>query len=1096
MKLPPIVDHLAQLPAAFRRLRGYLHPVAKPAGPADAPPDPGATQETAPLSWSQERMLFLDQMQAEAVPNNVASTLRLRGPLDVAALGAAIDEVVRRHEPLRTVYRLSADQPVQVVRPAAPLQLRPETVPMDGERQREAYVDAWCRRLAGATCDLAEGPVFRAGLLRLDPTHHVLMLVVHHIACDGVSMNLLLRELAQVYVAFRNGRTSPLPELPLGYSDYARQQRRSLDNRAQQGLVSYWTNRLKGAPGLLDLPLDRPRPAIQRYLGARHEVTLAPELSDAIDRSARQNGTTAFTLALAAFQLLLGRLAARTDVVVGVPFAGRTRIDTEALIGLFLNVLVMRTDLSQARTFRELLAQVRDHALDAYDHHDLPFERLVEVMRPERSLAYSPLVQVLFNGAPVDSTEWTGSGLSVEQIAKTEAPSKFDLTVYFRRSTGRIDLAAVWNPELFDDRRMRELLAQYQHLLAQVVERSDQPLGSLDLITEGSRTHLPNPGSTLMAVPQRPLLDQLRDVVHAMPDGIAIDRGGKTWRYDALWHAIESAAAGLRQQGIGTGMPVAVTGRPSFGLICSILGVMRAGAVVIPIDPGQPPLRQRLLIEQAGCVALMVVGELDPGAGEPVTGRMVLRVDEHSGAITPVNAPDAGRSGSGVRFPEEAAYVFYTSGTTGVPKGVVGRHASLGHFINWQRDQFDVGPSDRVAQVTGLSFDVIMREIFLPLTSGARLCIPDVRVDDPAELFPWLDRQGVTILHGVPSRLRNWLGPMPDRPRLQRLRWLFMSGEPLTDSLVRDWRTQSAGAVVNLYGPTETTLVKSWYPVPEGDRLEAGVQCIGSPLPQTQLLILREGLHHCGVGEAGEIVIRTPFRTLGYLDPSQTRERFRPNPFTTDPDDLLYFTGDLGRYRPDGTIAIAGRLDDQVKIGGVRIEPAEVAGMLAGHPDLAACHVGAVGDSNAEKRLVAWVVPRSGAVIEEAVLRGFLRARLPALMIPARFVSLAALPLTSNGKVDRHSLPLPPEAGAGERTGHVAPRTETERTLALIWSQVLERSGIGIDDDFFEIGGHSLMAARIQTRIRSTFGIAIPLRALFDARTIAELASRIEAAST
>ncbi len=1057
--------------------------------------EPRATPGRIPLSFAQERMWFLHQMQDGNAAYNLPIGLRLRGPLDVEALRRSVEEIIRRHEPLRTSIVIDGEQPIQIIRPPRRFDLPHQRSVLDDPARREAETAAWCQQQASVGFDLGDGLMLRAELLQLDENDHVLMVVMHHIASDGWSTAVLLRELSTLYKAFSAGDPSPLPDLPMRYAEYSRWQRELLQGELERGLLDYWRERLRDAPAVLELPADWPRPETGAQRGEHCDLNLTTGLSSAIDALGRQMGTTKFTVLLTTFQLLLSRLSGQHDVVVGIPVAGRIRSEHEPLIGLFLNVLAIRTDLSAQQTFRDLLKQVHQHALAAYEHQQLPFDRLVQSLQPERSLAYSPLVQVLFNGGAMAPPQWQSPELAIEPVSNFVLPSKYDLTVYVQQSTDQIHMDLVYNPDLFSAGRMGEFLEQYRFLLEQVADAPDRSIGSFELLTASAGRLLPDPRVEMASPVQVRVTDQVQRFARRSPERIAVVRGNSEWRYAELWFAAQRILEALQKQGVGPGTPIAVYGRVSFGLVSTVVGVLHGDAVLVLIDPKQPPPRQRFMAEHAGCRILVAVGEFTPDAQALARDRGLLQVDGEQGEATLISdVPRGQREPSpAARFPEDSAYVFYTSGTTGTPKGVIGSNEGLSHFINWQRDQFAVGPDDRIAQVTGISFDVVMREIFLPLTSGARLCIPEGSVDDPSVLWPWLDQQRVTILHGVPSRLQNWLSLIPEGVSLQDFRLLFMAGEPLMNTLVNAWRTRFSGDIVNLYGPTETTLAKSWYRVPSTVTLHGGMQPIGSPLPQTQLLVMQTGGQRCGIGELGEIVIRTPFRSLGYLDTEQTRERFRPNPFSGDPDDLLYHTGDLGRVRPDGVLEIAGRLDDQIKIGGVRVEPAEVKSILSLQPDVASCHVGAVTGADGAKKLLAWVVPREGTPLQHEVLQKFLGSRLPGVMIPARFVMLRSMPLTPNGKVDRRALPLPDETRPTVATGHVAPRSEVERDLARIWSDVLGVESPGIHDDFFALGGHSLLATRVKARIASSMKVDVPLPRMFEAPTIAELAGDIEA---
>jgi amino acid adenylation domain-containing protein len=1056
--------------------------LAKERNAASAPSNPNIlVAKSIPMSFEQERMWFLNQFEPDSVACNLPTVLHFHGPLDIAILDRSLNEILRRHQVLRTVYRQEAGRPVQEVREFTPVAIA--VVDLQGATltAKEAEAERLVREEVSRSFTLSDDLMFRAQLIRFAEDKHWLIMTTHHIAFDAWSRGVLHDELGALYAAFHDGRTSPLSELPLQYIDYAIRQRERMQGEVDDRLLSYWREQLLGAPPTLDLPTDRPRPERQSYQGAIQTLTLSAELTDSIKRIGQQEGTTQFMTLLAAFQLLLSRFTGQKDVVVGTPIAGRLRTEYESLIGSFFNTLALRSNLSDDLTFLNLLANVRQTTLEAYDHQELPFEELVEVLRPDRSLNRSQLVQVLFNGVSIDPPLWKVVGVTVEPVEWGEQPSKFDLTIYAIERNDQLVLRLSYNSSLFNPERMACLLDQYRFLLEQVVAAPGSTLESYSLITPASRAILPDPRVALEVPKQVRVADQITFITNNMPDQVAICHGSSSWTYRELDRASSAFVHVLQEGEIKKGDVVAICGEPSFVLISSIVGVLKSESILVLIDPKLPVARQRLLLDQAGTHLLVIVGDEKSDIDSLAGDRTVLRIAKTSGEVVTRREfqREENPSRSSRRFSEDAAYIFFTSGTAGTPKSVLGSHQGLSHFIQWQRTQFDVGANDRVAQVTKLSFDVVLREIFLPLTSGATLCLPERSVDDPIELWQWLEENKVTIVHGVPSRLRMWLGSVPANISLPSFRWLFMAGEPLSKTLVEAWRSSFAGEVINLYGPTETTLAKSWYRVPRGEEVGDGIQPIGNALPETQLVLLSDKGRLCGIAEPGEILIRTPFRSLGYLDADQTRERFVPNPFREDVNDLLYRSGDVGRYRPDGLLDIHGRLDDQVKIGGVRIQPIEIATLLSTYERVRDCYVGAVSNSRGELQLVAWVVPSPGNSPTASELRGHLAAHLPDAMIPSRFVLLDALPLNHSGKLDRQSLPAPDDSRSEFATCYIAPRTPIEQQLIDIWKDILGIQEIGIYDNFFELGGHSLLATRINARIRREIDIVLPLRDIF-----------------
>ena len=1065
-----------------RRLLGR----SAPGGPGA--PIPRLGRREAPLSYAQKRMWFLQQLDPGSGAYNVPVALRLDGPIDAGVLERGLAEVVRRHEALRTRFPVVDGEPRQRVEPPAPLPLPVEPVTEEEAARR-------MRDEAERPFDLEQGPLLRARLLRTDDSRYLLLLTIHHIVFDGFSVPVVLRELDALYAAFLRGDPSPLSELPIQYADFAIWQQQWLREETPVRELAYWREQLAGDLRVLDLPTDRARPRVQTHRGASQIRSLPAGLSDGLKALARSEDATLFMVLLSAFGLLLQRHTGQEQVVLGTPISGRNRVELEGLTGCFLNTLVLRSDLSGDPTFRELLRRVRQVALGAYAHQNVPFEKLLEELQPERDTSRPPLFQALINMHNFNADFDRLFAVPCEILKREDESSKFDLTLYVDEKRGATRLRLVYNADLFRPERMSELLAQLERVAEQAVASPDRPIGACDLLTPEARRRLPDPAAPL-AEPRYPLAAELFAArVLEDPQATAVRQDGRRFSYAALSAAAEAVAMALRDQGLRPGEVVAVRGDRSFGLIAAMVGVFSSGAVLLTLDPRLPEARQRLMLQQAGARRLLDVGAPGPGSARADPSLALIRVDPESGRPRPGEPPAAAREAPGFA-PGDAAYVFFTSGTTGVPKAVLGSHRGLAHFLDWQRRTFQVGPRDRVAQLTGLSFDVILRDVFLPLTSGAALCLPTP--DEallPRSTLSWLEREEISILHVVPTLASSWLRDVPPGISLRALRFAFFAGEPLPRELVERWRESfpGAGEVVNLYGATETTLVKCSHRVSRPPR--HGIQPAGRPLPETQALVLARDHRPCGIGERGEIVLRTPFRTLGYLNaPEEMQSRFVPNPFRDDPRDLLYHTGDRGRYGIDGELEVLGRLDDQVKIRGVRIEPGEVAAVLARHPAVRQSAVIAREDAPGDRRLVAYVVAAPGRALAASELRSSAQRHLPEYMVPSAFVMLEALPLTVNGKLDRRALPAPDAAGETPGTGYVAPRTPLEEITARIWAEVLGVDRVGVHDGFFDLGGHSLLATQVISRLRAECQTELPIRTLFDRPTVAALAEQIAAA--
>jgi amino acid adenylation domain-containing protein len=1069
---------------AFSRAKRELPPV-----------QPVSRNQELPLSFAQQRLWFLGQYEPNSSVYNMPAAFRIAGTLHVAALERSLNEVVRRHESLRTCFSVVDGQPIQVIAPSLTVTLPVVDLQELPETKREARARQLMVDEARRPFDLAQGPLMQSTLLRLGAQDHVLLLSMHHIVSDGWSMGVLFRELSVLYQAFCAGKPSPLPELPIQYVDFAVWQRQWLQGEVLDRQLSYWIRQLEGIPAVLNLPTDWPRPAAQSFQGARQSRELSRELTEGLKALSRKEGLTLFMTLLAGFQTILHRYSRQDDIVIGSPIANRNRAEIEGLIGFFINTLVLRSKFSDNPTFEELLARVREMALGAYAHQDLPFEKLVEELHPGRSLNHTPLFQVLFNMAHPDDSKLDLSGLAVERVSVSNLESKFDLTVYAREQGNVINLDVVYRRDLFDDRRMSCFLQQYKYLLEQIVAAPQQSVQSYSLVTPESRPMLPDPGVALSSPPQELVTSRIFAWAKQLPRNAAICQGWQMWTYGELAQRADSLARRIVATGLMPGEVVAVHGRTSFGLIAAMTAAFLSGGVLLPLDPNLPMQRKQRMLREAKAKRLLYVGsmESDDAWLEETFASAGLFVDPQNGrAIESETEKDLQQHKLPAIDPDDPAYVFFTSGSTGVPKGVLGSHKGLSHFLSWQRETFAIGPSDRVAQLTALSFDAVLRDIFLPLTSGATLCLPDDDALGSGEIIGWLERQQITVLHAVPSLAQSWLAGQSAIPHVGSLRWAFFMGEPLTEAFVRSWRsaTGPAGEVINFYGPTETTLIKCFYRVP--DEIPPGVQPVGWPIPNTQVLILSGDNQLCGINEPGEIVLRTPFRTLGYINaPEENEKRFAKNPFRDDPQDVVYFSGDAGCYRPDGAVQILGRRDDQVKIRGVRIDPDEVTATLANHPLVHSCVVLGKKNDHGESYLAAYVAAAGEETSTAAQLRSYLLEQLPAAMVPSVFLLLDALPLTPNGKIDRQALPEPNQRIMPDQS-FVAPRTDVETVVADIWIRVLKCEKIGVHDNFFDLGGHSLLATQIVSRLRETLRAEISLRVLFEKPTVAGLSDHIE----
>ena len=1046
-----------------------------------------------PLSFAQQQLWFLQQLLPDTHLSNMLLVLRLGGSLNIAALEQSLNELIRRHEVLRTTFPTVNEKPVQLITPPSTLTL--SVIDWQGlsTQEQTAQIEEIAIAEASKPFDLAVGPLVQFTLIQPGKQEYILMLRIHHIIFDGWSSNIFVRELSQLYEAFTQGLSYPLAELPIQYADFALWQRQWLQGNVLQTKLTYWQQKLANVPSLLSLPTDRPRPAVQTFHGANQEFTLSQQITIALTQLSQKENATLFMTLLAAFQTLLWRYSGQDDICIGTPIANRNRAETEGLIGFFVNSLVLHTHLGGNPSFRQLLAQVREVCLGAYAHQDLPFERLVEALQPERNLSHHPIFQVWFNLLNLGDNQLKLSGLSVEPISiPTAEASKFDLSLYITEQEQGIKLELVYNNDLFSSGRMVEMLQQFHYLLSQIVAAPDSAIASYSLVTPQARSLLPDPRTVLPEPEYELVTTKFTSWVNSTPEQSAVCQESRSWNYGELGKIAQALAQVMLNHGVERGDVVAVYGTSSFGLIASAIAILLSGGVLLTLDPQLPSDRQRLMLQEAKAKYILYIDSHPIEDQEIWQSLTIIYVNPNTGSA--INFLK--ESSHTIPLPEisadDPAYIFFTSGTTGVPKGVLGCHKGMAHFLNWQRQTFGIGQQDRIAQLTGLSFDVLLRDIFLPLTSGATLCLPAEGENlEPTKILRYLEREQISVLHTVPSLAQSWLANVAPEVTLRCLRWLFLAGEPLKETLVLQWHNAfpQVGEIVNLYGPTETTLAKCYYQVPSEPT--PGVQPVGWPLPETQALVFNQNHQMCGIGELGEIVLRTPFCTLGYITvPEEKHSRFVKNPFQNDDQDLLYYTGDRGRYRLDGSLEILGRLDHQVKIRGIRIELGEIETVLAQHPTVHQTVVIASEDVLGAQCLVAYVILNQKPAATISEIRGFLSTKLPQYMIPSNFVFLDSLPLTPNGKIDRRALPSP-DLAQELSDKYIAPRSPIEEILALIWADVLKLEQVGIHDNFFELGGNSLLATQLLSRIRNSLKVEIPLHSVFAAATLAELAHLI-----
>lgn len=1039
-------------------------------------------------SFSQQRLWFLDQFAPSNAAYHVYKALRFAGPLNQTALEASIGEIVQRHQILRTVLVALEEELYQVLLPYRPRSLPLTDFQSVPEAARETELWRCISEEISRPFNLARGPLLRVRLLRLTEEEHVLLVVMHHIICDGWSMEILLRELAALYRAHIMEIPAALPILPIQYSDYVMWQRERMRDKALQGQISYWRQRLEGMPSVLQLPTDRARPIIQTFQGATQVIHFSQQLTIMLHSLSRREGVTLFMTLLAAFQTLLYRYTNQEDIVIGSPVAGRNRRETEGVIGFFTNTQILRTNLSGNPPFRTLLQRVREVVLGAQENQDVPLEKLVEIAKPSRNPSYNPLFQVMFSlqNDVMSCPEFPG--LRSSSIDIDSRTAKFDLSLSITQGANELTVAMEYNTDLFDAETIMRMLEHLRMLLQGVVANPDQQLAETNLLTAIERWKMLTVwNDTGVSYSRDNCIHELfEDQVDKNPDAVAVVFETDYLTYDQLNRRANQVARYLRKRGVGPDVLVGVFMERSLEMLIGLLGILKAGGAYVPLDPTYPTARLALMLDDMqGSVVLTqarLLGDLPKYRGQ------IVCLDRDQPAI----GREADSNLGYIVHPDNLVYVIYTSGSTGIPKGVMNTHKAIYNRLSWMQDTYQLTAADSVLQKTPISFDVSVWELFWPLLAGSRLIVarPDGHRDG-AYLANLIAEQQITILHFVPSMLQVFLEEqLLDRCR--SLKYVICSGEALSTELLERFYCHLDAELHNLYGPTETAIDVTFWKCEPNDQKQ--IVPIGRPIANMEIYLLDACLEPVPIGMLGEIHIGGVGLARGYLmRPDLTAEHFIPHPFTAELGARLYRTGDLGRFLPDGNIEFVGRSDQQTKIRGVRIEMGEIEATLVRHPTVRESVVLAHEDAIGDKHLVAYVVPRGGVAPTSSELRGALKEVLPEYMVPFTFVTLAELPLMPNGKVNRGALPAPDEFQSDQHVGYIAPRDPVETHLAGIWEELLDIGQIGIRNDFFNLGGNSLLAIRLMSRIEKLFGQDLPVSALFMDPTIEGLAKTIRA---
>ena len=1037
-----------------------------------------------PLSFGQESLWFLNSL-SDAPLYNVTRVTRLRGDLDVVALRKALEALVARHESLRTNFPIVDGQPVQIVSENREITLVEFDLSKRPDAEREAELWDSLKQEADHKFDLAAGPLMRTALFRLGPREHVLLLCLHHIISDDWSLGILTRDLNELYQAIVENRAAALPHLQIQYADYAAWQRRRFDNGSFDDQMAYWKQQLAGAPTTLDLPTDRARPAISDVRGARHTLLLRPTVRDELAKLCRTEDMTLFMCLLAAYSTLLARLSGQQDILIGSPVAGRNRIETESLIGYFVNTLVLRTCLDDNPTVAELLQRVRNVTLDAQANQDVPFEKLVHELQPERSLNQAPLFQAMFvlqNAAAVE-LNFAGAAASREKFYNSTAP--VDLTLEARETSEGLRCVFEYSTALFDEATVGLLAERFARLLEEFIRDRTQRVADMDLLTPAERNQLLLEwNSKTLEVPRDTCAHQLIEAQAAMkPDAIAAEFAGNRISYRQLNQRANQLANYLRKQGVGPEVLVGISLGRSLEMLVAILGVMKAGGGYVPLDPNYPQERLQFMIADADLRLVITTRQL---AHKVPASVELLLIDDQWPKIARQSAENLAVSVQ----PNNVAYVIYTSGSTGNPKGVVVEHRSLTNFIFAAASGYEMSNRDRVLQFASLSFDLSVEELFLTLTHGATLVLrSEEMISSPQDFLRSCEAWKVSILdlptaywHELTNALADGGLSLPPSVRL-----VIIGGEKAANDRLAAWHASvgDRARLVNTYGPTETTVAVTISELTNRNAAASGVIPIGRPFANTRAFILDAGLRPVPIGVAGELYIGGPGVARGYLNrPDLTAEKFIADPFTADQNHRLYRTGDRVRYRRDGQIEFLDRVDNQVKIRGFRIELEEIEQCLRAQSAIRDCVV--VHDQDAQ-RLIAYVVAKTRETISTAALRASLKEILPAYMVPSMFEVIDALPLTANGKIDRRALPRTSgRAPADEPSAE--PSTPIEEMIAAAWREALQVDRLGVHDNFFDVGGHSLLAAKVVSLVRNQMNVDLTIVDLFQAPTISGLA--------
>ena len=1068
-------------PAARCRLERHLLQKVVPKLTEDRIPH-SETPGFPPQSFAQQLMWLVTQLKPDSPVYTIPLAVRLRGHVDVASLGKALEAIVIRHEALRTTFVSMNDTPVQVIAENRVPELQVADLSDMPPTVREAEAHRLISSIARQPFDLSHDLMLRANLIKLNAQDHFLILTIHHIAADGWSIAVLFRELTELYAAFRQGQTPTLLPLPIQYADYAVWQREWLNEKVLEEEISYWKQCFAGELPVLQMPTDRPRPAVQTYRGARYQFAVPEGLLSSLKALGQTADSTLFLVLLTAFKILLYRYTDQEDIIVGTPIAGRNRTEMEGLIGFFVNTLALRTCLSGQPTFLQLLKRVRDVGLGAFEHQKLPFEKLVEELNPQRDLSQSPLFQamIVLENAPVFELKMEGVEISHEEV--DNGTSKCDLTLFLEETTKGLKGSIEYSTDLFDATTVEKMAGHFQMLLQGIVANPNQTIGQLNLLAEPERRQILSEWNKTEADYQKHscINELFEEQVELTPNKTAVVFDNQSLTYRELNERANRLAHYLQKRAVGPEVLVGICMDRSLDLIIALIAILKAGGAYVPLAPNYPEALLRFMLEDTGVKLLLtqenLLRNLPLGAAEP----LCLKQDRKRIAQESPNNPNVNTRA------DNLAYVMYTSGSTGKPKGIAVEHRNVVRLVKGT-SYASLDPDQVFLQFAPISFDASTFEIWGSLLNGARLVIMPPDASSLEQLGPIIRKQRVTTLW-LTAGLFNMM--VDDHLKdLRGVRQLLTGGDVLSVPHVRKALGELKDCrIINGYGPTENTTFTCCYPITNSFQINGSIP-IGRPISNTHLYVLDRNMEPVPVGIPGELHIGGDGLARGYLNrPELTAKKFIPNRFSGNSRSRLYKTGDLTRYLPDGNIEFLGRMDHQVKVRGFRIELGEIEAVMRQHSSVTAVAVIVREDVPGEKRLVAYVQSNSRQQQEEAALRDYLKQKLPGYMVPAQIVYVSALPFTPNGKFDRRQLSLPDESTQPGSDNIREPRNEIESSLLEMWSDLLGTKVIGFADNFFEVGGHSLLAARLLTRIERRFGQELPMAALFNNPTIEQLA--------